>query len=76
MSTPSTPSIMKYKPTFSARKSVKDVTENDVTENDIILYHQSQPCKNANPHLTGALSGTTILFSTSGGRPCSRKRRL
>ena len=73
--TMSTPSTMKYKPTFSARKPVKDVTGVS-TENDIILYHQSQPRKNANHPLQGALSATNILFSTSGGRPCSVKRRL
>ena len=78
MSMPSTPFTMKYKPTFSARKTikdVKDVMENDGTDN-IILYHQSQPHKKPNPPLQGASSFTTILYSKSGGKACSVKRRL
>lgn len=73
-STMSTTKKMKYTPTFTDRKPVKDIKE--VMENDgIILYHQSQNLK-PNPPLQGALSCTKILFSKSGGKPCSRKRRL
>jgi len=85
MSTPSTPTMstpsttkmpaMKYKPTFASRKP-SHANEQNVTNDDIILYHQSQPRNHTNPPLQGALSGTNILFSTSGGRPCSVKRRL
>ena len=70
----STPTSIKYKPTFCGRrKRVRDNLMND----NIILYHSSD-CQQyyVNPPLQGALSGTNILFSNSGGKPCSRRRRL
>jgi hypothetical protein len=80
MSTPSTIPTMKYKPTFPARKPVKDVIENDVKDvnddTDNIILYQSQPHKKPNPPLQGASSFTHILFSNSKVRKCSRKRRL
>jgi hypothetical protein len=75
MSTP-----YKYKPTFSTKKPIKDVKENDVKDvkddTDNIILYQSQPHKKSSHHLTGALSGTYILFSNSKVRKCSRRRRL
>ena len=76
MSTPSMPFTMKYKPTFPSRKPSSSPQASVENENDIILYHQSKHRNNYNQPLQGALSGTNILFSNSGGRPCSVKRRL